>query len=156
MRRKTHQRKKGFTLIEAVVGIALVAIAVLGLAEMFTLGVLNNMRSDRITNAVFLAQQEVDLLRNLTGDELATLSSGTAIDLNNDGIMDISRDEQIDLNNDTQIDYRRLTQLQYSGTVWEVRVLVFSAEKLNTPESQLLQYPEQHKVRAKLSTVISR
>jgi prepilin-type N-terminal cleavage/methylation domain-containing protein len=156
MRHKTHQKEKGFTLIEAVVGIALVAIAVLGLAEMFTLGVMNNLRSDRITNAGFLAQQQIDLLRNLTNDELATLASSAGIDLNNDGIMDISRDEQVDLNNDSQIDYRRLTQLQYSGTVWEVRILVFSAEKLNTPESQLLQYPEQNKVRAKLSTIISR
>lgn len=153
------RKKQGFTLIEAVIGIALVALAVLGLAEMFTLSVLNNLRSDRITNASFLAQQQVDVLRALTVQELIDFHSSTnGIDLSNppDGGLDIMKDETIDLNGDGKNDYRRLVQIQPWGTSWEVEVLVFSSEQLGKPKATLLGDPEKYRVRAKLSTIISR
>jgi Tfp pilus assembly protein PilV len=156
MKRKKSRKEKGFTLFEAVVGIALVAIAILGLAEMFTLSVLNNMRSDRITNAAFLAQQQVEIIRNLTSDELTSLASGTALDFNGDGTMDIIKDELVDLNGDAKPEYRRITEVQPSGTLWEVDVLVFTQEKFNTDKAQLLANPQRHRVRARVSTIISR
>lgn len=156
MRRKKTGKRAGFTLIEAVVGIALVAIAILGLAEMFTLSVLNNMRSDRITNAAFLAQQQVDILRNLTVDELTLLASSPSMDLNGDGTMDIIKDQFIDLNGDTKLDYRRITQVQPSGTTWKVDVLLFTQEQFGTNRVLLLTYPQQNRVKAKVSTIISR
>lgn len=156
MRRRKNGTRKGFTLIEAVVGIALVAIAVLGLAEMFTLSVLNNMRSDRITNASFLAQEQIDILRTLTVEELSALSSGTGIDLNGDGTMDLVKDELVDLNGDGKSDYRRLTEVQPSGTLWDVKVLIFTQEKFYTDRSQLVANPQQNRVKARINTVISR
>ncbi|MCP2620103.1 prepilin-type N-terminal cleavage/methylation domain-containing protein, partial [Candidatus Aminicenantes bacterium AC-334-K16] len=69
-------KRKGMTFIEALVGIALMAIAVIGLAQLFTYGILNNSRADRIANATFLAQQQIEFLRNLTGPELSALSAG--------------------------------------------------------------------------------
>jgi len=150
------EKRAGFTLLETVIGIALVAIAILGLAEMFTLSVLNNMRSDRITNAAFLAQQQVDILRNLTVAELTLLASSPSIDLNGDGTMDIIKDQLIDLNGDTKMDYRRITEVQPSGTAWELDVLVFTQEQFGTDKAQLLAHPQQNRVRAKVSTIISR
>jgi prepilin-type N-terminal cleavage/methylation domain-containing protein len=163
MRWRNHRPKnknKGFTLLEVVVGIALIAIAVLGLAEMFTVSVLNNLRSDRITSASFLAQQRVDVLRNLTVAELDYFTSNASIDLNNDGTPDLSKDELIDLNGDGRNDYRRLTQIrpstEFAGSAWEVDVFIFSAEQFSKDQSQLLGDPQRHRLRARVSTIISR
>jgi len=148
-------KRSGFTLLEAVVGIALVAIAILGLAQMFTLSVMNNMRSDRITNATFLAQQQIDIIRNLTVDELTLLASSPEIVLNEDGTK-LIKDQLIDLNSDTKSDYRRITEVQPSGTVWKVDVLIFTQEQFSTDRTQLLANPQQNRVKAKVSTIISR
>jgi prepilin-type N-terminal cleavage/methylation domain-containing protein len=152
--------EKGFSLIEVIIGIALVAIAVLGLAQMFTLGILNNLRSERIASASFLAQQQIDVMRNLTSDELTTLTSGNGVDLNNDGTMDILKDEALDVNNDGQLDYRRITELQSSSAggkvAFEVTVLVFSAEQMAVPKGQLILNPVNHNVKSRVNTVISR
>jgi len=153
------KKKQGFTLIEAVIGIALVAIAVLGLAEMFTLSVMNNLRSDRITSASFLAQQQIDVLRNLTGQEIGNFyASVNGIDLNfpPDSILDIMKDEPIDLNGDSKYDYRRLTRIQPLGTSWQIEVLVFSSEQMTIPQASLLGDPTNYRVRAGVSTIISR
>jgi prepilin-type N-terminal cleavage/methylation domain-containing protein len=110
--RSGKKPRQGFSLIEVIIGIALVAIAVLGLAQMFTLAIMNNLRSERIANASFLAQQQIDVMRNLTSDELTTLTSGNGVDLNGDGNMDILKDEALDINSDGQLDYRRITEIQ--------------------------------------------
>ncbi len=153
---KKRSRSAGFTLFESVIGIALVAIAILGLAEMFTLSVLNNMRSDRITNASFLAQQQIDTLRSLTAGELSQVASSSAVDLNNDGTNDFLRDELIDLNQDNLNDYRRITDVQTYGTAWQVQVLVFTAEAFGASEADLISNPQAHRVRARVSTIIHR
>ena len=146
---KKRQRKagkkgsEGFSLIETTVGIALVGVALLALAQLFTYSVMNNQRSDRMTNSIFLAQQQIDFLRNLT-----------VTDLNNLAVSPV--DEQIDVNNDGNIDFRRVTRIQASGFVWEVRVQVFPASQLGVDVDVLINYPSQHKVRADMSTVISR
>jgi prepilin-type N-terminal cleavage/methylation domain-containing protein len=154
------KRRDGFSLLEVIVGMTLVAIAVLGLAEMFTLGILNNLRSERITNASFLAQQQVDLLRNLSSEELTTLEASNGVDLNGDGTMDILREEMLDINNDGKLDYRRITELQadMSGAKvnFSISVLVFSAEELNTAKTELVLHPMQHGIKSKVDTVISR
>lgn len=139
----TSKKKKGFTLIEVVIGIGLVGIALLGLAQLFTYSVMNNSRSDMIANATYLAQQQVEALRNLTADELNALTAGAI-------------DEQIDVNSDTTFDYRRITQVQISGSSWSVRVLVFPPTEFDIDLNTILQDPIQHKVRADINTVISR
>lgn len=136
-------KKRGFTLLEVIIGIGLVGIALLGLAQLFTYSVLNNSRSERITSAVFLAQQQIDSLRNLTGTELSSLTAGLI-------------DEQIDVNRDGTYDFRRITQVQAAGSNWEARILVFSAEQLGVAKDTLIQDPSQYRVKADVMTVISR
>ena len=138
-----EKKNKGFSLVEVLVGLAVVAIALLGLAQLFTYSVMSNSRAERMSNAVFLAQQQIDFHRNLTGDELNILTSGT-------------NDEQIDVNLDGSIDYRRVTEVQASGVSWEIRVLVFAADQLNTSLNLLVQDPQEYKVKANMSTIISR
>lgn len=135
--------RKGFTLIEALMGIAFVGIVLLGLAQLFCLSVMNNQRSGNITNASFLAQQQIDLMRNYTANELraATL---------------YPIDEQIDINNDGTIDFRRITQVKSKGFNWSVEILVFSAAQLGTNVNALIENPNLNEVKAQIGTVISR
>lgn len=135
--------RNGFSLIEVLIGIAIVGIALLGLAQLFTYGVLTNSRAERMSNATFLAQQQIDSDRNLTADELNALASNPL-------------DEQIDVNYDGTIDFRRITEIQSNGASWEMRVLVFSAEQLDTDAALLTQNPQEYDVKANISTLISR
>jgi type II secretory pathway pseudopilin PulG len=130
-------------MVEVVLGIALVAAVLLGLAQLFTLGVMNNMRAERVSNATFLVQQQIEHLRSLTADELNALGSG-------------ANDEQVDVNSDGTLDFRRITEIQPTGSDWEVKILVFSSEKLNESMVNLLDDPLRHRVRAQISTVIAR
>ena len=143
LRRGLLKKRKGMTLIEALVGIALVAIAVVGLAQLFTYGILINSRANRMANATFLAQQQIEFLRNLTGPELSALSAGNL-------------DEQIDINNDGTLDYRRITILGSQGSYTEVRVLVFGPAQVFTQRDELLANPAQHRVMADIRTILAR
>ncbi len=140
---QSHSGKEGFTLIEVLVSMALIGIAVLGLTQLFTYCILNNSRSEKISTAIFLAQQQIDSLRNLTGAELSLAAAGEI-------------DEQIDINFDGTYDFRRITQVQASTYYWDVRVLIFSAEQIGTAQDDLIQNPNQYKVKADISTIISR
>jgi prepilin-type N-terminal cleavage/methylation domain-containing protein len=143
MNRIKKKKNEGFSLIEVLIGLAIVAIGMLGLAQLFTYTVMSNSRAERMSSAVFLAQEQIDFHRNMTADELTTMSSGT-------------NDEQIDVNLDGTYDYRRVTEVQGTGISWEIRVLVFSAEQFNTGLSDLVQDPQQYKVKANMTTIISR
>ncbi len=141
------QRKKpgteGFSLIETLVGVALVAIAMLGLVQLMLLSIANNTRADRMNNAIFLARQQIEQLRLLTAEELNTMVGATI-------------DELLDLNSDTVIDYRRITTIQPSGVFYEVHVVIFAPEQLPESAADLLNDPQKFRVRANITTLISR
>jgi len=137
------KKREGFSLIETTIGIALVGVALLALAQLFTYSVMNNQRSDRMTNSTFLAQQQIDFLRNLPATDLNDLAASPV-------------DEQIDVNNDGNMDFRRVTVIQAVGFNWDVRVRVFPASQLQTSVEDLINYPTQHQIRADMGTVISR
>jgi prepilin-type N-terminal cleavage/methylation domain-containing protein len=143
------KRKKmpGFSLIEVLVGLFLVAVAVLGLAQLFLLSVANNHKADRVSTATNLAQQQVEWLRSLTSDELAVVSGQTLAEW----------DEVIDLNQDGTNDYRRITTVDVLDFVYQARVFVYSAEKLSIADPEtLLADLQEHRPRAFLSTIITR
>lgn len=138
---------KGFTLIEVLIGMALMGVAILGLTELFTLSVLQNRQADRIASATFLAQQEIDAVRNMTVDEISALAG-------------VPIDELIDVNSDGVNDYRRITQILYNADIYDVRVTVFSAEHLTTAQDDLIALiadPEgRNKARAHIQTLVTR
>jgi len=144
---KTHKPDRGFSLIEVMLSLFLVAVAVLGLAQLFLASVANNLKADRVANATFLAQQQIDWLRGFTLDELAAYS-GTSLE---------ARDEIIDLNLDGTNDFRRITGFSSVGDTFQVIIYVFSAEKLAVPTAvELLADPDLHRPRALISTIITR
>ena len=144
---KTKRPTRGFSLIEVLIGLFLVGVAVLGLAQVFLVAVSNNLRADRVANATFLAQQQIDWLRGFTLDEL-TAYAGTSLE---------SRDEIIDLNLDGTNDFRRVTEFRIAGDTFQVIIHVYSAEKLAvSTAAELLADPEQHRPRALISTIITR
>ena len=144
---KTKKKSRGFSLIEVLVGLFLVAVAVLGLAELFLAAVANNLKADRVANATFLAQQQIDWLRGFTFDELNAYA-GTTIE---------SRDEVLDLNLDGTNDYRRITDFRIAADTYQVRIYVYSAENFGiVSPADLLADPVQHRPRALITTIITR
>jgi len=139
---KNHGRK-GFSLIEVILGIALLAFAMLGLAQMFLLGLQNNARADQMTNATFLAQQSVDELRTLTAEELTALGASPV-------------DELVDVNNDGNVEFRRIFRLSPQGMNWLAEVWVFPSSQRDTDIAELIDDPVEHRCRAEVSTVIVR
>ncbi len=140
IRRRKQGASQGFSLIEVLLGIALIGIAMLGLAQLFVLSVWNNRRADNMSNATFLAQQEIDTLRTFTPEELAALP--------------LVQDEQIDVNGDTTMDFRRITQIDHNNFYY--KVWVFPAGEMATDQSELLADPGTHRVMAQMSTIINR
>ena len=133
---------RGFSLIEVLVGLFLVAVAVLGLAELFLAAVANNLKADRMANATFLAQQQIDWLRGFTFDELSAYAGTT--------------DELIDLNRDGTNDYRRITDFRIAADTFQVRIYVYSAEKFSVGADELIADTDLHRPRALITTIISR
>jgi prepilin-type N-terminal cleavage/methylation domain-containing protein len=144
---KQPPRQKGFSLIEVLIGVFLVAVAVLGLAELYMLGIWNTRRSSEIANSVFLAQQEIDYLRSLTSTELSTFP-------------DISRGESsdalVDVDVDGHPDYRVITVLTNLNPTFDVKVLVFPPSQFDAERDTLVANPVGHGARAQLNTIISR
>jgi len=114
---------KGFSLIEVLIGVFLIAVAVLGLVQLYLMGIMNTARSNEIANAVFLAQQEVDYLRTLTSTELSAFPNVTRGE---------SSDEMIDVNVDGTPDYRRIVVLTNLSPTYDLEVLVFPATEALT------------------------
>ena len=140
--RGRFRRRTGFSLIEVLIGVFLVAVAVIGLAQLLLVGMMNNSRANDIANAVFLAQQEIDYLRTLTRGELEVVPSTT--------------NELLDLNADGSTDFRRITVVTFQDPAFAVKVLVFSKAQALANQSALIADPEGNRVRARLETVISR
>jgi prepilin-type N-terminal cleavage/methylation domain-containing protein len=144
---KKQKRRRGFSLIEVLIGLFLVAVAVLGLAELFLVAVANNLKADRVANATFLAQQQIDWLRGFTSDEL-TAYAGTALE---------SRDEVLDLNLDGTNDYRRITDFRIDQQTFLVRISVYSPEKFGIASpAALLADTDQRGRLALITTIITR
>lgn len=119
--------------------------ALLGMAQLFTYSVLNNSRAEKMTNATFIAQQQIDFLRSLPANEINNLASMSPID-----------ESQIDMNSDGFFDFRRITQVQVSESNWNVRVLVFQGVQPGESVDSLIQDPFEHGVKAEMNTIISR
>jgi prepilin-type N-terminal cleavage/methylation domain-containing protein len=141
------RRRAGFSLIEAIIGIAVMGIAMLGLAQIFLLGVANNRRAGEIASASFFAQQRIDYLRALTADELNGYPSAARGE---------SADETIDANGDGTREFRRITQVTAGNLSYGVKVLVFPASTIGAAASALIADPSGNRVRAVINTVISR
>jgi prepilin-type N-terminal cleavage/methylation domain-containing protein len=144
------KKKPGFSLIEVLVGLFLVAVAVLGLAHLFLLAVANNHKADRVSTATNLAQQQIEWLRSMTSEELLAFRG-------------VLLDEVLDVNLDNTNDYRRITYIDELEFVFQARVYVYSAEKLTVPVDELVPTPpppfdpsSPHRPRAFMSTVITR
>ncbi|MDD8019908.1 MAG: prepilin-type N-terminal cleavage/methylation domain-containing protein [Acidobacteriota bacterium] len=149
--RRNSKNLKGFTLIEVIVSLALVTVVFVSLAQLFTISIMQNVRSNEISNAIFLAQQQIDFLRTLTSDELNNFPGE---------ITGASDDEKIDINSDGTIDFRRLTRVQPLATManagFDVLIMVFPPAYQDTTAESLVANPENYKVRAYIHTIITR
>jgi prepilin-type N-terminal cleavage/methylation domain-containing protein len=145
---KKRNGDRGFTLIEVLVSIFLVGVAVIGLAQLFLVAVANNLKADRIANATFLAQQQIDWLRGFTVDELDVYTSTPLA----------SRDEFLDTNQDLTNDFRRITGMnRATDHIFEVTIHVYSIEKVSAlTATEVLADPVHYRPQALISTLIVR
>lgn len=144
-------KQRGFTLIEVIISLALVTVVFVSLAQLFTLSVMQNLRSNEMSNAIFLAQQQIDYLRTLTIDELGNFPTVNIGE---------SNDELIDINQDGTLDFRRITVVtpsQVANTAgFDVLVMVFPIFARNVARDQLIADPDKYRVRAYVHTIITR
>ncbi|MBP1770775.1 MAG: hypothetical protein H6P96_1393 [Candidatus Aminicenantes bacterium] len=144
---KKRNGDRGFTLIEVLVSLFLVGVAVIGLAQLFLVAVANNLKADRVANATFLAQQQIDWLRGFTVDELDIYTSTPLA----------SRDEFLDINQDLTNDFRRITGMNRVGDIFQVTIHVYSIEKVGgLTAAAVLADPVHYRPRALISTLIVR
>jgi prepilin-type N-terminal cleavage/methylation domain-containing protein len=138
--RRQASRDKGFSLIEVLIGIALVGIGLIGLVPLFSLSVMINLRANQLGSATFLCQQQIDNLRSLTPAEL--------------NVLPVVQDEQIDINGDGTVDFRRITNIQRNIDFY--KVYVFPPSQLLPSASELIADPEQHFIKGQMGTIIKR
>ncbi len=62
--RKKYKNQKGFTLIEVMISMLILAIGLLGLAPMMVTTMFGNAFSKDVTSAAFLAQDNLERLKN--------------------------------------------------------------------------------------------
>lgn len=74
--------KKGFTLIEVLIGLVLLAVGLLAIAGMQITSVKSNSFANNMTQASILAQDRLEILRNLAFAH-ADLNAGT----HNEGVI---------------------------------------------------------------------
>ena len=79
---KVLRKPKGFTLIEVVTGLIILAIGLLGIASMQITSIKGGHFSNNMTKAIFLAQDKLEYLKNLSYSD-SNLSSGQ----HNEGII---------------------------------------------------------------------
>jgi type IV pilus assembly protein PilV len=70
------RNRKGFTLIEVLVGLVILAVGLLAIAGMLVTSVKGNYFSNQLTQASYIAQDRLEFLKNLPIDNGA-LNAGT-------------------------------------------------------------------------------
>jgi prepilin-type N-terminal cleavage/methylation domain-containing protein len=72
---KAIRKAKGFTLIEVVAGLIILAVGLLGIAAMQVTSTKGGYFSNNVTQATFLAQDKLEYLKNLSYND-SDLSNG--------------------------------------------------------------------------------
>lgn len=62
--RKARKNQKGFTLIEVMISVVILAVGVLGLAPLMVLSIYSNTYSQDLTRATAVAQDRIEQLKN--------------------------------------------------------------------------------------------
>jgi type IV pilus modification protein PilV len=71
--------KKGFTLVEVLVGLVILGIGLLGIAGMQVSSVKGNFTSNNLTEATYIAKDRLEFLKNLPFDD-GKLTPGNYVD----------------------------------------------------------------------------
>ncbi len=79
--------KKGFSLIEMLISILVLAIGIMGVAQVFPLGMKSVFRSQMYTKAVEYGEQKIEELRTIDYSKLDSSPYDSGSELNNDGFL---------------------------------------------------------------------
>ena len=70
---KTRKNEKGFTLIEVMISMVILAVGVLGLAPLMVLSIYSNTYSQDLTRATAVAQDRIEQLKNAPNTTFALM-----------------------------------------------------------------------------------
>ena len=78
--RKYFKKSRGFSLLEVLIGMLLLFICSLGLADIHIMSIKNNVMNNRKTTAINLAQQQMESFKRLSLSDLqATTTTGDMV-----------------------------------------------------------------------------
>lgn len=69
----------GFTLLEVLLALALLSVALLTLAQMSVIAIRGNNAGAKLTQAVVLAQDKIEELKNFTYSQLVATANGSDV-----------------------------------------------------------------------------
>ena len=81
--KKTSRSSAGFTLIETIASLSILSIGVLGVAAGLLSAMTVSTQSRAKTEAIFIAQQQLEIFRIMTIAELKALDTGGAVVIDN-------------------------------------------------------------------------
>lgn len=143
---KLNNRKNfnsgGFSLIEVVVAITILAIAFIGLVQSFPLGMSINTSARQKTSASYLAQSKIESLHSLNYDNIATGTIEVKQRLSND-----PSNYLYNFQRETEVDYvdGDLNEVSYETGLKKITAKVYYINRLKKEEDK-----------AELSTLISK
>ena len=105
------KKNSGFTLIEALIAMAIFSIGILAVGSMQLWNTKNNTTGNLTTQATMLARQKIEELKN---EDIGVLTAGTHPDPNN----------RIDENGNAGAIYTREWDIAGSGTLRQITVRV--------------------------------
>ncbi len=73
--RKYFKKSRGFSLLEVLIGMLLLFICSLGLADIHIMSIKNNTMNNRKTTAINLAQQQMESFKRLSLSDLQTTTT---------------------------------------------------------------------------------
>ena len=71
--------RNGFTLIELIISILVMAVGIMGVMQVFPVGMQNTMKAQRYTKCIEYAEQKMEELRTIQFDSLDAYAAGTQI-----------------------------------------------------------------------------
>lgn len=118
----------GFTYIELLITLIIIAICILPVMRMFSVLVEQVYASDQITTGMYLAKEGMEELKNLGFTEAQLSALGDAYE-------PPLSEPPLDLNNNK---WRTLRHIVKGTAPLEIHILVFNAQDLKTPVTELV------------------
>jgi type IV pilus assembly protein PilV len=102
--KKTSRSSSGFTLIETIVALTILAVGVLGVAAGLLSALKVSAQSRANTEAIFLAEQQLEIFRIMTIGEVVAMANAGAVSQDTENPLNPEDDSSMTFNRSWQIE----------------------------------------------------